>query len=129
LGFSLLPQVFTEIGCEKDRQLYFSFPEYFFNLLRSLQVFAQPEVAGRKQLLTDFPGSLIFGKIQDGNMGVFDLIGNGKSKQDHLYYRHTKQDEQGSFVAEDVVELFFYEDGKSFHGISILVDSPQSIVF
>jgi hypothetical protein len=56
------------------------------------------EIFRSRYFIYDLFGINIFGMIQNGDIHIIDLIGNGKTKKHHLHYGHAEQDKQGTPV-------------------------------
>ncbi len=59
-------------------------------------------------------GGNILGIIEDGDLRILDLIGQGKPENDDLHNGHSQEDEQRTPVAPDMVELFLTNDRNCF---------------
>ena len=61
------------------------------------------------------PGVYPFIKIEHRYVSVFDFVGQRKAEERDQRHGHTKENEQGAGVAENVVKLFSHKHQEGFH--------------
>lgn len=64
----------------------------------------------------ELPSEFVVRLVEDGDVGVADVVGERIAKEQKLDYRHTKEYQHRAVVAEDVIKLFADKSSELFHG-------------